>query len=72
MRIFKPGSTHAPGDSIAAAFAQEERSGLAYAMWGRLIVLGALLVYVPTAATLERSVSYAAIIVLFMVLGDDY
>ena len=69
MRIFKLGSTHTPGDSIAAAFAQEERSGLAYAMWGRLIVLGALLVYVPTAATLERSMSYAAIIVLFMVLS---
>ena len=69
MRIFKPGSTHIHGDSIAAAFAQEERSGLTYALSGRLIVLGALLVYVPTAATLERSMSYAAIIVLFMVLG---
>ncbi len=69
MRIFKLGSTRTPGDSIAAAFAQEERSGLAYAMWGRLMVLGALLVYVPTAATLERSMSYAAIIVLFMVLS---
>ena len=69
MRKITPGSTHAPGNSIAAAFAQEERSGLTYALWGRLIVLGALLVYVPTAANLERSMSYAAIIVLFMVLG---
>jgi len=56
-------------DPIAAAFAREERSGLAYAFWGRLVVLGALLFYVLATLPAERSLNYAAIIVLFMALG---
>ena len=56
-------------DPIAAAFAREERSGLVYALWGRLLVLGALLVYVLATLPPERSLVYAAIIVLFMALG---
>jgi adenylate cyclase len=57
------------GDPIAAAFAREERSGLIYALWGRLVVLGALLFYVLATLPVERSLRYAAIIVLFMALG---
>ncbi len=61
--------TDAGRDPIAQAFAREERSGLAYALWGRLVVLGALLVYVLAALPAGSSYRYATIIVLFMALG---
>jgi len=57
------------GERIAAAFRREEHAGLVYALWGRLVVLGAPLVYVLTVLPAERSLRYAALIVLFMALG---
>ena len=41
-------------DPVAAAFAEEERSGLLFALWGRLAVLGVLLVYVLAVLPLGR------------------
>ncbi len=61
--------SEADSDPIAAAFAREERSGLVYALWGRLVVLGALLIYVLTTLPAERSLNYTALIALFMALG---
>ena len=61
--------TDAGHDPIAQAFAREEWSGLAYALWGRLVVLGALLVYVLAGLPAGSSYRYAAIIALFMALG---
>ncbi len=69
MPMKLPVRTDAGDDPIAQAFAREERSGLAYALWGRLVVLGALLVYVLAALPAGSSDRYAAIIVLFMALG---
>lgn len=60
--------TQAP-DPVATAFAREEQSGLMFALWGRLIVLGALLVYVLAVLPLSRSLDYALMIALFMALG---
>ena len=57
------------GDPISAAFDREERQGLIYALWGRLAVLGALLLYVLAALPADRSLIYAAAIVLFMAMG---
>lgn len=69
MLMKSPVPTETGGDPIAAAFAREERSGLVYALWGRLVVLGALLFYVLATLPAERSLRYAAIIALFMALG---
>ncbi len=69
MLTKSPVRTDAGDDPIAQTFAREERSGLAYTLWGRLVVLGALLVYVLAALPAGSSYRYAAIIVLFMALG---
>jgi adenylate cyclase len=69
MLMKSPAPSAAGGDRIAAAFQREEHAGLVYALWGRLIVLGALLLYVFATLPAERSLRYAALIVLFMALG---
>jgi len=69
MLMKSPAPTTSTNDPIAAAFAREEKSGLVYALWGRLVVLGVLLFYVLATLPAERSLNYAAIIVLFMALG---
>lgn len=69
MLMNSPAPSAAGGDRIAAAFRREEHAGLVYALWGRLVVLGALLLYVLAALPAERSLRYATLIVLFMALG---
>jgi adenylate cyclase len=69
MPSASPAASGPGGDRIAAAFQREEHAGLVYALWGRLVVLGALLLYVLAALPAERSLRYAELIVLFMALG---
>ncbi|MGP1395837.1 MAG: adenylate/guanylate cyclase domain-containing protein [Inquilinaceae bacterium] len=58
-----------PPDAVGDAFQREERAGLAFALWGRLLVLGFLTVWVLSTLPAERSVPYAALLGLFMALG---
>ena len=57
------------GNGVAAGIAREERAGLAYMFWGRLLALGALAIWVATTLPFERSGAYLAAIVLFALLG---
>jgi adenylate cyclase len=69
MLMKSPAPDAAGSDRIAAAFRREEHAGLVYALWGRLVVLSALLLYVLAVLPAERSLNYATLIVLFMALG---
>ena len=56
-------------DRLVQAFAREERAGLAYALWGRLLVLAILAVWVLATLPAERSLAYLAVILVFAALG---
>jgi adenylate cyclase len=57
------------GNGVAAGIAREERVGLAYMFYGRLVALGLLAVWVAATLPFERSGVYLGAIVLFAVLG---
>ena len=57
------------GNGVAAGIAREERAGLAYMFYGRLVALGLLAVWVVATLPFERSGAYLAAIVLFALLG---
>ncbi|MEZ5838115.1 MAG: adenylate/guanylate cyclase domain-containing protein [Geminicoccaceae bacterium] len=58
--------TEAPG--VAEAFAREERAGLTYIFWARMISAGLLAVWALTLP-IERSGTYLLILALFALLG---
>jgi adenylate cyclase len=57
------------GNGVAAGIAREERVGLAYMFYGRLVALGLLALWVAATLPFERSAVYLGAIVLFAVLG---
>ncbi len=57
------------GNGVSAGIAREERVGLAYMFYGRLLALGLLAVWVAATLPFERSGAYLAAIVLFALLG---
>ena len=57
------------GNGVAAGIAREERVGLAYMFYGRLVALGLLAIWVAATLPFERSGAYLAAIVLFALLG---
>lgn len=54
---------------LANAFVREEQAGLTYALWGRLLVLGILAIWVLAVLPAERSLAYVAVILVFAALG---
>ncbi|MGE5147993.1 MAG: adenylate/guanylate cyclase domain-containing protein [Candidatus Eiseniibacteriota bacterium] len=56
-------------DRIRAAFAHEEDAGLAFALYGRLGVLGLLGLWIVATLPWERAAAYLAVVGVFMVLG---
>jgi adenylate cyclase len=56
-------------NGVAAGIRREERTGLGYMFWGRLLALGMLALWVAATLPFERSGAYLAAIVLFAVLG---
>lgn len=67
--LFKPQFQSAAGD-LNEGIAKEELSGLAYMLWGRLIVLGLLAAWALLTVPLERSGVYLAAIAAFALLGS--
>ncbi len=57
------------GNGVAAGIAREERSGLAYVFYGRLVALGMLAIWVATTLPFERSGLYLGAIAVFALLG---
>ncbi len=57
------------GNGVAAGIAREERAGLAYVFYGRLVALGMLAVWVATTLPFERSGLYLGAIAGFALLG---
>jgi adenylate cyclase len=66
---FGPAAPGTAGSSLSAAIAREEVSGLAYAFWGRLAVLGSLALWVGITIPFERSQIYLLAIGGFALLG---
>lgn len=58
----------ATGD-LHEGIAREERSGLAYMLWGRLIILGLLALWALLTVPVERSIIYLGAIAAFALLG---
>ncbi len=69
IAIRRDGPAANGGDGVAAGIAREERAGLAYVFYGRLVALGMLAVWVAATLPFERSGAYLAAIVLFALLG---
>lgn len=57
------------GNGVAAGIAREERAGLAYVFYGRLVALGMLALWVVTTLPFERSALYLGAIAIFALLG---
>jgi adenylate cyclase len=57
------------GNGVAAGIAREERAGLAYVFWGRLVALTMLGLWVVTTLPFERSGIYLGAIAVFALLG---
>ena len=54
---------------IKGAIAREERAGLSYVFYGRVLVLALLAVYTVLAVPASRAWAYLGVMVLFLVLG---
>jgi adenylate cyclase len=57
------------GNGVASGIAREERAGLAYVFYGRLVALGVLAFWVVTTLPFERSGLYLGAIAVFALLG---
>lgn len=63
-----PGPPDATGD-LREGIAREELSGLAYMVWGRLIILGLLALWALLTVPVERSIIYLGALAAFALLG---
>jgi adenylate cyclase len=57
------------GEGASAAIRREEKAGLAYMFWGRLIVLGLIAIWVLATLPISRSELYVAAVAAFALLG---
>jgi adenylate cyclase len=58
-----------PSDPLSEGIAREELAGFAYVFWGRILVLGALALWVALTLPFERSGAYLLAIGAFALLG---
>jgi adenylate cyclase len=54
---------------VSDGIAREERDGLTFMLWGRLIVLAALALWVTLTVPIERSGTYLLVIAAFAIIG---
>ena len=69
MRVLQLGEPPSAANGVGEAIAREELAGLAYMLWGRLIVLGTLAVWAALTVPFERSSRYLVAIAAFALLG---